>query len=169
MQRRVISILMGMNFQLKPFYRNISDEDLLEDLRRIGLSFGGKIQREQYNSLGKYHSSTVEKRFGTWNKALLKAGLEIITLRDMTDENLLEDLRRVAMIFDGKIKMDQYNSKGNYHSSTLEKRFGTWNKALIAAGLEVSSSRNATNDDLFENIAQVWLKTRKTTENGRYG
>ncbi|WP_157674578.1 homing endonuclease associated repeat-containing protein [Erythrobacter sp. HL-111] len=56
--------------------------------------------------------------------------------RDVPDSDLLEELRSVANRLGTKtVTIDQFNEIGLYHSSTLARRFGSWRKALDAAGL----------------------------------
>ena len=62
-----------MKFELEPNNRNASNEDLLNDLRKVAKELGKEtIMREEYNNNknGKYASSTIEKRFKGWNKTL---------------------------------------------------------------------------------------------------
>jgi hypothetical protein len=49
-----------------------------------------------------------------------------------------------------------YNQKGKFASDTFCRRFGSWNKALEAAGLKVVSTKNNKKEVLFENLANVW-------------
>ena len=36
------------------------------------------------------------------------------------------------------------------------RRFGTWNKAVIAAGLDVANEINISDEKIFENIMLLW-------------
>jgi hypothetical protein len=75
------------------------------------------------------------------------------------DEELLEELRRVAeQIGKPTVTIDEFNSNGKFHSSTIARRFGTWMKGLDAAGLKATRNLNIPTEDLFENLVAVWLK-----------
>lgn len=79
--------------------------------------------------------------------------------RDVPDAELLDELRSVAVQLGAQtVTIDQFNERGRYHSSTLARRFGSWFKALDAAGLEHSRKLNIPENQLFENIASLWLK-----------
>lgn len=55
-----------------------SDEDILSNLRAFSARFGGSPTSVGWDSEGfSPHSRTVSKRFGTWNNALEKAGLDL--------------------------------------------------------------------------------------------
>ena len=82
--------------------------------------------------------------------------------RNVPEEDLLNELRRIANLLDSsKITIDQFNEHAKFHSSTLSRRFGSWFKALDAAGLERTRNLNLTNEQLFENLVTVWLKLGK--------
>ena len=75
------------------------------------------------------------------------------------DAELKEDLRRVAEILGSMrtVSARPYTAHGNFSHTTQIERFGSWNGALLCAGLEVSHESSATSkEDLFENILQLW-------------
>lgn len=76
----------------------------------------------------------------------------------VTDDALLSDLIKVSQIINSKkITMEIYEKHGNYNVSTYIRHFGSWNEALILAGLQISN-RQYTLQELFDNLAEVWLK-----------
>lgn len=152
-----------MDFQLKKYYRNISDEEMIEDIKRVASILNkNTVTIEEYNKNGKYHGSTIGRRFGSWSKALQKAGLDVaiyVNARDANDEKLLNDLKRVAILLNKiTVTHEEYCSNGRYHWSTFIKRFGSWNKAIELAGLDFTIARNTTDEELFQNILHVWEK-----------
>lgn len=83
--------------------------------------------------------------------------LSRVSGQPVSDPDLLDDLRRVAASL-GKITVGQkeYRRLGRYDDSTTSRRFGSWNRALKAAGLMVSNVVNRGDEDLFENILSLW-------------
>jgi hypothetical protein len=74
----------------------------------------------------------------------------------VTTADLLADIQRVSETAGTKfVSMALYSECGRYSSSTLKRRFGTWNNALIAAGLEISNEFNYSDERLFENIMRL--------------
>ena len=66
-------------------------------------------------------------------------------------------MRRVAELAGATaVSFRLYSVSGNYHPSTVAIRFGSWNKALIAAGLSIGSERDIADDRLFENLMHLW-------------
>ena len=79
--------------------------------------------------------------------------------RNTPDETLIADLKRVANDLGTSPTIDEYNERGTYHATTITRRFGNWFKALEIAGLEKTrSSFNISEEELFKNIEEVWLK-----------
>ncbi len=73
--------------------------------------------------------------------------------RDTPDDTLLADLRHVAVeTKSSSVTIDQYNERGQYHATTLTRRFGSWFKALDLAGLSRTRNLNIPNEELFENL-----------------
>ena len=75
----------------------------------------------------------------------------------VSDDELLAELRRVAQ-FLGKssVRYEELRSHSRYSSRLIERRFGSWNNALSAAGLEVTQRVNIPVIEFFENMEQVW-------------
>ena len=77
--------------------------------------------------------------------------------RDLSEEELLADLRRVASEVGCKtVTVLEYKERGKFGSTTVIRRFGSWNIALEKAGLGAPNRQNIPDDELFENIVEVW-------------
>ena len=75
----------------------------------------------------------------------------------VTDQELLNDLGRVALILDSNtVPQKKYAVQGKFDYSTVIRRFGSWNGALKRAGLDVSNEINLSDERLFENILLLW-------------
>lgn len=61
--------------------KQISDKELIEDLRKIAKEIGKIPSVEDYRKLGKYGEPTIKRRFGSWNKALKKSLGKVNTTR----------------------------------------------------------------------------------------
>jgi len=77
--------------------------------------------------------------------------------RNIPDQELIDDLIRVAKALGkDKVTIDEYNDKGNFHNTTLTRRFGSWFKTLEKAGLKKTRNLNISNEELFENLVETW-------------
>lgn len=165
-----------MDFVLKDYHRNVSDEELLTDITRVAKALQKETitKKEYVNHGGKYHSSTIEKRFGGWVKALKKCGLSpsenqiynhsyIHThhRKNIPTFELIEDIKHVSEKLNKKtFSSSEYDENGAYSRNIMFNRFGTWNNALIAAGLipfAVVSGKRISEFACFEEIERIWI------------
>jgi len=124
-----------MTYQLKDFNRNIPDDELLEDLKRVAIKLGiNSISTREYNdSGGKYTAGTIGARFGSWNNALIKAGLQLVQQHDVSTEELFGNLEQVWInIGRQPTSRDMKSPNSKYSRQLYVTRFGTWRSALEA-------------------------------------
>jgi len=82
--------------------------------------------------------------------------------RNISNEELLHDICNVAERLKTKaITSLQYDEYGSFGKTTVLRRFGKWNIALEHAGLKVKNRQNIPDEELFENIADVWRNLGK--------
>ncbi len=151
-----------MKFELNEYHRNISDEEFIEDVRSTAIKLNKTtLTGAEYNKYGTYHSSTLTRRFGSWKLVLEKSGLETKGHNfkyTLTDEDVIADLKEVAAIYQSKsLTAKEYDNYGKYYSSTLIRRYGTWNAILKLAGMEANLNRNFSNEEMFEEIERIWI------------
>ena len=93
------------------------------------------------------------------------------------DASLLDEMRRVAALLpDGVIRRDDFDSRARVHTGTLIRRFGGWQQALERAGLgaryggkHVSAkmrdqrARSASTQDVIEELQRVAQVVGHTT------
>lgn len=148
-----------MKFELDIDRRNISNEMLLQDVTTVAKQLGTRSPTaDQYREYGRFNPSTVVRRFGGWRPALLKAGPKPVHHNSGIDvEDALNDLRAVAKHFGRRtVSNKEYSTQGQYSDAPLLRAFGSWNAALLAAGLEASKRARIPTEELFENLARMW-------------
>lgn len=149
-----------MKFELEPENRGAPDAVLLDDLRTVAYQLAARyVSREQCDKLGRFHHKTLAKRFGSWNRALEKSGLEVRKPQMLSKEEVLADIKRVAEISgSASLTTEQYEQLGRYSVPPVQRLFGEWRHALAAAGLQTSSSykKPLSQPELFENLERVW-------------
>lgn len=71
----------------------VTDEEIISDLRRVADVIKSlKVTQKSYGEYGKYDTSNVGRRFGTWNNALDAAGLSLSNQYNIPDETLYENI-----------------------------------------------------------------------------
>lgn len=119
-------------FQLERVRAPVSDDELIADIRRVAELAGTNIVSFRlYSELGNYHPSTASLRFGSWNKAVKAAGLEILSERDITDERLFENLMRLWEHYGRQPRFRELARPPSVISAgPYQRRFHSWMKAL---------------------------------------
>ena len=109
-----------------------SSEELIEDLQLVAKKLNTeKLSQKLYTEHGKYNCSTVLKRFGTWNKALLKAGLKLSNIVNYSDEKLFENILNVWQKKGAQpTRRDMNSSMSEISSSAYNRRFSSWTTAI---------------------------------------
>jgi hypothetical protein len=136
--------MVDMKFELSPYNRNITDEELISDLRKVAEANDGNVSERVYDANGRFNFGTIIKRFGTWNRAVIAAGLEPGVIQDISDEMLFENLEEVWIHLGRQPKSREIIAPlSRFHVATYERRFGGWRMALEKF-VEVA---NSTYDD----------------------
>ena len=122
------------HFELEPWNRGISNEELLADLKRVANELGrGTVTYAEYDNFGRCRSRTVEVRFGSRNKGLARAELTVGRKVGFTDYDFFENLEEVWTRLSRQPREHEMTrplsriSKGSY-----SRRFGGWRNALEA-------------------------------------
>jgi len=150
-----------MRFELKAPYQKYSDAELIEDVRRVAKTMGKCVLgRREYAEHGRYNVDNIARRFGGWTRAVEKAGISSAYRSPATRDELLADLKRVALS-SGKssITLAEYRRRGQFSEHPFVDRFGSWITAVQAAGLQLPAGyrRRVTDEEYFRNLEQVWI------------
>lgn len=165
-----------MDFKLNDYHRDISDEELLADVKRISqkLSKNTLTQKEYKAAGGKYGTNTFQRHFGSWNSVLELCGLNVnkhqiaasqsnhIHNKKVNDKELLENIKQVAIHLGLKsITPKEYAEHGDFSLSLCFRRFNSWNNILNKAGLDPYnrvSEKRLSDEDMLKDIERIWIK-----------
>jgi 5-methylcytosine-specific restriction endonuclease McrA len=118
-------------------HTNYSEEDLLNEIRSVSKEYCEEKAptAKQMTKYGKYSTNTYLRNFDSWNSALEICGFEL-NHREVSNESILEDIRRIAEIVDDTPTLSDIDEYGKYSNHLYKSRWGTWNNALVKAGFE---------------------------------
>jgi hypothetical protein len=122
-----------MKFELEESIRGATDEELLEDMRRSAKAYGRKtLTMSEYEGIGKAHPSTIQRRFGSWPKALEMAHLLPSRSKiGITDDELFENIKSLWLSLGRQPRYSEVKAPSSqYSAQTYENHFGSWSKAL---------------------------------------
>lgn len=125
-----------MKFKLESFNRNIDETDILKDLKQtydILKENDLVLTSRSYDVNGKYSSATIQTRFGSWNNALLEAGLKLNEEKNISDIDLFLNMEAVWTILGRQpVARDLVKPDSKYSYQVYSERFGGWRKSLEA-------------------------------------
>ena len=153
-----------MEFKLNEYRRELTDEEIIENIQLVAKDLNTDyLSISTYKKYGKYSQTAIQGHFGTWKNALKLAGLRnernSSELKLIPDEDYYSDLMNIASYLDKKtVSYQDYKKYGKYSAEHIFSRFGTWENALISAGLESTgfSKRKITKQELFDEIERMW-------------
>jgi hypothetical protein len=137
-----------------PNKQPISREDLIDELHRIAEELGESPGKREMNELGQYSYSAYRNEFGTWNKALLEAGLEP-NLKEIPREDLIQALEDLAESLERIPRVNDMRHQGRYSLTAYRNEFGGWNNALRAAGFRLNQERSIRKGKLLAEIERL--------------
>ena len=136
----------------------IPTEELLAELRRLADEHDQRPTAELMNDEGQYWVSTYRRRFGSWANALAEAGVEPADARtaaQISEADLLAELDRMATAEGESPTFQEMETDGAYSPRTYVDRFGSWNDALDAAGLEPRGSGRVSDAELLTELRRL--------------
>jgi hypothetical protein len=121
-------------FKLKPWNRGITNDELIEDMKRVAALLGkNTLKYDEYPKYGRCASRVFETRFGSWNAALQASGLEVSRRQNILNEELFENMERVWVALGRQPRRQEVKRPlSDISWETYEKRFGGWRNALEA-------------------------------------
>ncbi|MFB6229317.1 MAG: homing endonuclease associated repeat-containing protein [Halobacteriales archaeon] len=112
----------------------ISKDEIIEEISRLATD-GTPPTTDQMDDEGAYSARTCGDQFGTWNDAVRAAGYEPLgTAPEYTDEELLDEIRRLAEEVGKPPTTREMIEHGEYTASVYFRRFDSWNDAVSEAG-----------------------------------
>lgn len=150
-----------MKFELEHL-ESYDDTALLDEVRRVaGILNGERLTKTRFVEHAKVHSSTIEKRFGGWRKALKAAGVEYLVdksnIEKSKDEILISIREVAAKLGKDTVTLRDFEAHSGITGGPVRRLFGTWGKALEEAGFTQSElGKRYSDEECFENLLEVW-------------
>ncbi len=119
-------------FTLEKYHRHLTEQDLLNDLKITAAKTGGLLSVSKYEQEGTFAACTIIKHFGTWNRALSMAGLPVVRMLKISDEDLFKNMETVWLALGRQPKFHEMRKPlSRFSAGPYERRFKTWGDALL--------------------------------------
>lgn len=141
---------------------NIPGEEIKEDLKRVSREHcdGKTPTTHDMDSFGQISKSTLIRHFGSWNKALEECGFEPNVEMNISEEELLEEIRRVSEECCGgrAPRLKDMNKYGKFSKGPFLSLFDSWNNSLEHAGFSPNLQLYISRKELGEELERVSKK-----------
>jgi 5-methylcytosine-specific restriction endonuclease McrA len=138
------------------------EETLLYEIRRVTELIESEfITISEFEQHSRITASGLGQRFGSWSKALQKAGLAHRYARPSTylsDKDLLEKLKLISQETGNfYVTKTEFCERTGIDPTRFLRRFGSWRTSLEKAGLQQTpGGKRYTDEECFENLLKVW-------------
>lgn len=155
-----------MKYELRSKFhrdRKISDMELLDDLRKVASQLkSDALGIDEYKKHGKYSRTTMYNVFGSWNKALEKAGLQSKRENDISKRKLFVNIEEVWIKLGRQpVYHEMKQPLSKYHGATYTRRFDTWRKALEAFVEYINSDDDKHREEILSEPLTIRNKNER--------
>lgn len=146
----------------------VTVEGLKEDVERVTRIIDSKPSIRQYEKYGRYSTSLVDDRVGSWSELMALLGYERPKTgpqeREYTNEELLEELKRISDLLGKSPSRTDVDEHALVSKSLYHYRFGSFNRAKKLAGLETVGvgGEHAYIGDLIDEMIDVAIEVGRT-------
>lgn len=131
---------------------SLSEETLITALQEFAEGLGRPPTTDEMDQDGPYTAGPYRQAFGNWNQALRQAGLEVSYHRNVSEEDLLSELQRLAQEVCHVPRRDEMRDQGEWSGAIYQERFSSWNEALTAAGFEPNAQWRIPRGELIAEL-----------------
>src|SRR3989338_11329050 len=152
-----------MDFKLRHSAIHSSNDDLIDDLKRVAKLLGKNIvSKNEYDEHGRFSSATLFRRLGGWENASRVAGLQTDFTKYISNEELFENLEFVWRSLSRQpFAAEMRKPLSKYDRATYLRRFGNWQKACE------TFIKHKQGDVEFIKMAQTTSIARSRNINGK--
>ena len=161
-----------MKFELESFHRNISDEEIIADIKRVAIELEQHhLTSREYKKHGKFSEGTAIVRFGNWFNAVEKAGLGISKSQQhrgklISEEDLFRNLEEVWTKIGRQPKYrDMEIGISKYGASPYTRTYGSWRKSLETFVAFVNLEERISSTQAIEDLPLELSTKHKTQRN----
>lgn len=150
----------------------------LAEIQRVARLVDGTPTTDQMDEHGRMSAVTAAKHLGSWNNAIREAGCEPNNVRDLTKQDVIDELQAVTRDLGHAPMAVDMEQHGSFSHEPPIRMFGSWDVALDAAGLgrPPRERRGQTNpiqkDEIIselERISDIVDRTPHTTDMEQHG
>lgn len=136
-------------------------QEILNDIYRVDTDTKGELSPIRYKLAGNFSVKNVKNEFGSWNKALEKAGLS-------ERDKIIKDIQKTDNDIKGALSWNKYRKESDKYSlRDIRDNFGSWGNAKQEAGLK-RDAREVSDEELEEDMKRVQKEIERPLTISKY-
>lgn len=132
----------------------VNKRDLVEDVLEVYNQNPDGFTQEYYIQNGKYSKAPVKRIFGSWNNMLKELGIEIKMHKNVTKEEVIEDMLRLHKEF-GKLNSNIQRKHSKYSHTVIVNLFGSFGQLMDEMGLSSGYEKNIPRKKLVAELKRL--------------
>ena len=154
-----------MRFDFVEYNKIVSNEELIQDIKNVAVTLSlESLSMVEYDENGKYNSSTICRRFGSWNQALEVADIGYRN-RFFGEQEFWDNIEKVWIAKGTQPTRRDMNDKtiSSISSGAYLRKYGKWSTALkeFVAYINQNRTEQAVIIDKNENAEGIIHKTKR--------
>lgn len=142
-----------------------SRAELISELQRVAVDCDRPPTTGEMTDHGDASPHTYREHFGSWNEALRAADFDPRANGvQIPEQKLCTALEELANTLDRPPESTDMNEDGTYAASTYLHRFGSWEDACNAAGIEAPTGDELSRDELVSALQSLADSLNKTPQ-----
>lgn len=114
---------------------------MIQDLKAFATELGKTPTKRDIDEYGPHYAKLYQNEFGSWNAAIEAANLKPNLIHDISQEELLDDIERVAGVLGKTPTLDEMDRFGKYSGQTYKNKLDSFVESLERLGLQPSQSQ----------------------------
>lgn len=144
-----------------------SPQEVIAAIQALADHLGRPPTAYEMDEQGEYATKVAQRCFGSWNAAIREAGFQPHTQKNIPEEELLAELRRLRDQLEHVPSSVEMKEFGRFSMETYIRQYGSWKQAVEAAGLEYRGYPSGPANPLWKggygdiSYGPNWYKQRK--------
>lgn len=135
--------------------KELTIPELIEELQRLADEIDGVPTTAEMKDKGNFSPDAYYSRYDSWNSALKDAGLGSGKYRIMSEQELLDEIQRLADEIGRVPTTVDMEEHGNHDAAKYSQRFDGWRNAVEQAGYEPVNPRKIPKEELLSDLQRV--------------
>jgi ferredoxin len=135
--------------------RKYSQEQIIEELQEVSQQLDRTLVGRDVNEHCSFSRTTCYDYFSSFSEAKRQAGIDVVNAKDVSDQQYLDELKRLADELGRTPTSADLAEKGKYSIQPYQRRWGSWSNALDEVGMKPRQRAAVSDDELIDELQRL--------------